>query len=92
MRKIELRAWDGREMKNLKKGDLVRYVGKVLPEYHGKIYQIEDVDWPAEGWIDLMLPGKTILGDEPDAAAWGNGFMAQGFELERVEAPDEKNH
>lgn len=92
MRKIELRAWDGREMKNLKKGDLVRYVGKVFPEYHGKIYQIEDVDWPAEGWIDLMLPGKTILGDEPDAAAWGNGFMAQGFELERVEAPDETNH
>jgi hypothetical protein len=78
-------------MQKLQKGDLVRYVGKVFPEYHGKVYQIEDVDWPAEGWIDLTLPGKTILGDEPDAVSWGNGFMAQGFELEKVEAPDETN-
>ncbi|MBO3090837.1 hypothetical protein J5F27_02750 [Schleiferilactobacillus harbinensis] len=79
-------------MDKFKKGDWVRYNGKAFPKYRGKTYQIEDTDWPAEGWIDLTLPGKTILGDEPEAVSWGNGFMAQGFEVEKVEAPDETNH
>lgn len=76
-------------MQKLQKGDLVRYVGKAFPEYHGKIYQIEDVDWPAEGWYDLTLPQKLILGDGSDSTVFGNGFMAQGFELQKVEVPDE---
>ncbi|MFT8409884.1 MAG: hypothetical protein ABF743_10985 [Schleiferilactobacillus perolens] len=80
-------------MKNLKKGDWVRYVGTMFPKYTGNVYQIADMGWPNENDVQLKLSGSTILDpDSPIPSSWSNGFLASADELEKVWVSNEANH
>ncbi|MCI2170669.1 hypothetical protein [Schleiferilactobacillus perolens] len=80
-------------MKNLKKGQWVRYVGTLFPKYSGNVYQIADVGWPNENDVQLKLSWRTIIDlDSLIPSSWSNGFLASADELAQVEAPDETNY
>ncbi|WP_057821922.1 hypothetical protein [Schleiferilactobacillus perolens] len=48
-------------MKQLKKGDKVRYTGNSFPDYKGSTCRVDDAGWPSDGFVALATGEITIL-------------------------------
>lgn len=81
-------------MKQLKKGDKVRYTGNSFPDYKGGTYRVDDVDWPSDGFVTLATGEITVLDSgTPNPTGWSKVFLARIDNVELIEeALNEANH
>ncbi|MCI1912944.1 MAG: hypothetical protein LKJ06_07915 [Schleiferilactobacillus harbinensis] len=72
-------------MKQLKKGDKVRYTGNSFPDYKGSTYRVDDAGWLSDNFVMLATGETTILDSgTPDPTGWSKVFLARIDNVEPI--------